>query len=129
MRASARGLSMLEVILSAGILFLVMLVLLNLATTSLWGSKEGGERLSAEAHALSLLERYRAVPFPSYPLGQPQSSAQVEDGTEYRMSLLASPVEGVSPDRLRQLTVTVSWDSKRGPREAVLSAYVAPILR
>lgn len=129
MRGGRGGLSMLEVVLSAGILFLVMLVLLNLATTSLWGSKEGGERLAAEAHASSLLEQYRAAPFATYPLDQPQTSVQTEDGTEYRMRLLASPVQGVSPDRLRQLTVTASWDSKRGPREAVLSAYVAPILR
>lgn len=126
----ARGLALLEVIISTGILFSVMLILLNLATTSLWGSKEGGERLTAEAQAASLLERYRTTPFGAYAPGQTIAGpAYVEDGTEYTTTLAVRTVDSVSPDNLRLLTVTVSWTSKRGAREVVLSSYAAPLLR
>lgn len=124
------GLALLEVVLSAGILFMVMLILLNLATTSIWGSKEGGERLAAESHAQSLLEEFRAKPFSGYPLDQPISCpSYLEDGTEFRAVLSATAVGGASPQALRQLQVAVTWSSKRGPRQTVLSAYVTPLLR
>ena len=125
-----RGLAMLEVVFSAGILFMVMLILLNLATTSIWGSKEGGERLAAEAHAQSLLEEFRGRPFASLPLGQPISCrTYIEDGTPFQATLAATAVEGLSPEILRQLEITVTWNSKRGPRQSVLSTYVTPLLR
>jgi Tfp pilus assembly protein PilV len=125
-----RGMALLEVVVSSGILFMVMLLLLNLATTSIWGTKEGGERLAAEAYAQSVLEDYRGKAFSAYPLDQPIiCPPYLEDGTEYRAVLSASLVPGTSPQTLRQLDLSVSWNSKRGPRQAALSAYVTPLLR
>lgn len=124
----ARGLGLLEVVISAGVLFSVMLLLLNLATTSLWGTKEGGEHLAAEARAQSLLEVYRRKPFSSYPVGQPQAMPDhLEDGTTYQSTLIASPVDGLSPSTLRCLTVTVRWPSQRGQQEIELSTYANPL--
>jgi Tfp pilus assembly protein PilV len=125
-----RGLTLLEVIVSAGILFMVMLLLLNLATTSIWGTKEGGERLAAEARAASLLEEYRSKAFSAYPLNQPLTCPPYfEDGTEYQAVLSAVAVPGSADTTLRRLDVTVTWNSKRGPRQTALSAYVNPLLR
>ena len=121
---------MLEVVISMGILFLVMLLLLNLGTTSIWGTREGGERLAAESHALSVGEDYRAMSFATYVLDQdlPQP-VYTEAGTDYKTTVRASAVAGYSPDLLRQLDITVRWDSTRGPQETKLALYATPILR
>lgn len=121
---------MLEVVVSMGILFLVMVLLLNLATTSIWGTREGGERLAAEGHALSVGERYRAALFSSYALDTELAQETItEAGTEYRTTVRASAVEGYSPDLLRLLEIEVAWSSARGPQRTKLALYAAPILR
>lgn len=128
-RQSRLGLSLLEVILASGLLFSLMVVLLNLATTSLWGTKEGGERLAAEGYACSLLERFRHQPFAAVPQGLPlPQEPYQEDGTEFRGVVTIRPVEGAPPS-LRQLDVTVTWSSTRGSRQLTLSSYVVPSLR
>jgi hypothetical protein len=129
-KSAARGLSLLEVVISIGILFLVMLLLLNLATTSIWGTREGGERLAAESHALSVAETYRGQSFTSYALDQDIAlPAYTEDGTRFETTLKATAVPGYPADRLRQLAITIKWTSTRGPQEATLALYANPILR
>lgn len=127
---SNRGLGLLEVVISSGILCTVMILLLNLGTTSLFGTKEGGERLAAEGYALSVLEDYRCRPFSSYPLNQDIAlPGYLEDGTTFDAVLRASIVADMAPESLRALTVTVRWSSSRGPRETTLASYASPLLR
>lgn len=129
MRTQGSGLSLLEVVFSVGILFLTLLVLLNLATTSLFGTKEGAERLTAENFASSVLETYRSRPLASYPLNSEIKLADhQEDGTTYQGVLQATPVAGYSSAQLRALTLTVKWDSKRGPKTTKLTVYATPLL-
>jgi hypothetical protein len=120
--------ALLEVILSAGLLFLVMVILLNLATTSLWGTQEGGERLAAESYAAGILEEFRSKPFSSYlvelPLEQPP---YLESGIHYRAVLTA---RSVGPgDTLRLLEVTVTWSTRRGSLQSTLATYATQLLR
>ncbi len=130
MRPAQSGLTLLEVVVSVGILFLTLVILLNLATTSLFGSKEGAERLAAENFASSILETYRSRPLDAYPLNAPVVLADhQQDGTAYAGVFEAVPVDGYSSDQLRALTLTVTWDSKRGAKTTKLTVYATPLLQ
>jgi hypothetical protein len=99
---SNRGLGLLEVVISSGILCTVMI----------------------------LLQDYRCRPFSSYPLNQDIAlPGYLEDGTTFDAVLRASIVADMAPESLRALTVTVRWSSSRGPRETTLASYASPLLR
>lgn len=124
---SRRAYSLLETIVSVGLLFSAMILLLNLATTSLWAGEEATERLTAAAHASSVLEDYRRRPFSQVAVAaeEPLSSFQA-DQRVYTVSLEVSAVADCSSDLVRCLSVRVKWNSRRGPAEVRYSTYVTP---
>lgn len=123
------GISLLEVIVSAGILFLVMVLLLNLVTTALHGTVQGEQRLAAEGLALSILEEVRSLPFErleDLTHGMPE---QKLGRTVYHPTLSVRSVTGFSPAQVKEIKVAVEWESSRGRMATSYVGYVTPLLK
>jgi hypothetical protein len=108
---------------------MVMVLLLNLATTSIWGTRQGSERLAAENRAMAVLESYRSRGFSSYRAGQTvHFDPSRENGSLFTTSLRIEAVPGFDTAELRHLTATVTWSSQRGPQKVAMDLYANPLL-
>ena len=129
MERVVRGLSLLEVVVSAGILFVIMIVLLNLVATSVRGTSAAEKRLVAESIALSMLEKTRSRPFGTLNENDSETLVQKFEGTHYRIAIRASQVSGHSPAHLKSIHARVSWNGNTGKENIELTGYVTPLLR
>lgn len=105
---SCRGLSLIETMIAAAVLFLVVSILLNLLPSSLLAIKRAEQRIQAGNIAQSILEEQRGVRFDSLAAGTPRVFDPVQvAGMSYE------PVLEVEDDPevagVKKLKVTVRW--------------------
>lgn len=129
MERAVRGLSLIEVVVSVGILFVVMIVLLNLVATSVRGTSAAEKRLVAESLALSALEKTRSRPFGSLNESYSETLIQKFEGTHFRITIRARQVPGHSPEHLKSISARVAWNGNTGKENIELTGYVTPLLR
>lgn len=116
-----RGLSLLEVVVSAFLFGAVAIVLLNLYPTALLGMHRNQARTRAVELARSALTAVRNYAFDDYPVGTDKVlSTSALEGVKYTTKVkVSAPPEG-SADRLRVVKITVSWDQRSVTREGWL---------
>ncbi len=130
LRTDRWGLTLVDTVVGVGILFLLLIVLLNLAGTSVFGTRAADERLAAERLATSILEEFRAQPFPQQSLSSSLVLEPVEtEGLVFQPIVAVEEVPPHPVDRLRRVTVIITWESRRGTQEATLACYVNPLLQ
>lgn len=118
-----RGFSLLEAVASLFLLSIVIVLAVNLLPSTRMTLRKGENLYQARVLAQSALARAQAVRF------QDLASADLGDanrnGTVFRLERKVQP-EG---DRLRRVTVTVTWNEKTGPKELVSETLVADVPR
>lgn len=129
MERTVRGLSLIEVVVSTGILFLVMVLLLNLLSTSIRGTSAAEKRLIAEGLAWSALEQARSRPYGSLEAGSTESSTEEFEGAKYLIFLQVREVPGHSLQDLKSINTRISWNGIQGREVIELTGYVTPLLR
>ncbi|MBI3924234.1 MAG: hypothetical protein HY319_01715 [Armatimonadetes bacterium] len=121
-----RGLTLVEIIVSAALLVVIFMLLLNLFPLSLFGVRQAEHRAEAVMRARSILESLSGGPFSrlengSYDTGAPGpypdllAVEKTEDGVELRPALEIGDVpafDGNPYPRLKRLKVTIAWEGR-----------------
>lgn len=122
---SRRGLSLLEVVFTASLLAVVLMILMNIIPTAMLSVRKSEHRVVAQTVAQAVLDECRAAPFSRLvsnqslntaspgPLGDLLRRCKQEgnDHVVFEPRLVVSSVSGttVPRDSLCQLEVTVTW--------------------
>lgn len=105
--ASKRALTLLEVLLGNFLFLLVILGMFGLLAGTLRLGENSDQWLRAENLAQQCLEQARNKAPEDLPTGK--APPQVVD--IFRLEYEISPVDGFDPDKLKQVTVDVTWQS------------------
>lgn len=128
-RKVARGLTLVEIIISLLILSLVFILVLNLFPSSMATARRGEQILQADTIAGSLLDEYAARPFGQLNTGTENLSPIHEGGVTYNPRIEIGNVAGSDSDHLRSLRAVVEWEIRGQTRRAVHVLWVANVRR
>jgi Tfp pilus assembly protein PilV len=122
---SRRGLSLLEVVFTASLLAVVLMVLMNVIPTAMLSVRKSEHRVLAQTVAQAVVDECRAAPFSRLVSNQSVNTSTAgplgdmlrrckQEGTDHvvfepRLVLSTVPGTTVPRDSLCQVDVTVSW--------------------
>lgn len=120
------GISLLELILALGLLFLLVIAVLGVLPGSMLAIRSSEARQKAECLAQSILEERRAAPFETL---QPAPSQQLDpvqggEGLTFRPTIEIVSLPGASPGGLREVRVEVTWEDASGSRRVARSMVI-----
>jgi Tfp pilus assembly protein PilV len=113
MRVRTRGVSIAETLIAIFLLALLILAVFNMFPTTVLANRQGSERLQAVSVAQSALAEARSRPFGELTIGMTESLPEkATRGTTYMSQLKVLAPDQGSPDRLKVLEVTVTWQAR-----------------
>lgn len=136
-----RGLSLLEVVLSASLIGLIFIFLLNIFPASMLGVRQAEHRLAAQAQAQRLLDEASARGFDrlgvngDYTASNPGPFAGIiddqksEDGVVLSSRVVVSDVNPIPRNRLARVRVLVTWTERERPQVVTREIQVSALRR
>jgi type II secretory pathway pseudopilin PulG len=123
--SARRGISLIEVMVSLAIVFLLCIFVLNLFPSSLIAIRHGESRLDAQRVAEATLEQARALSFDLWTTGTVQSKPpQLCNGLAFTPVLTIAAVSGYPSTSLKSYRVVVSWTERNVKRSLSQEAWV-----
>lgn len=119
-----RGFSVTESLFAAILLILLLGAALELGPRFFVRTYESEQRIQAKALAFTLLEEYRGQAF-AVSLGSQSTPPEVIDGVTYNRECNISAVRSYSTDKIREISVQVSWQYKSIQREELVKTWVS----
>lgn len=135
-----RGLTLAELTLTASLLAIVFLVILNLVPSAIYSGVESRHRLDAQALAGQLLDTCSARPFSKLQVGtyDPTSPGNLagylvdvttSDQVVLQPRVDISLVTGVAADKLKKVKVTVVWRERNRQCRSVRVRQISCVRR
>lgn len=125
-----RAFTLVEVAFSLALFAICILLLVGLLPGLISGNQLSAQQLQAGDLAQSILEQQRALPFEQLQPGSRNLSPVVTSQGHYSPVLVIDGVPGEpNLNRIRRLTVSVSWSERRRTHSLRRELYVAKISR
>lgn len=125
-----RAFTLVEVAFSLALFAICILLLLGLVPGLISGNQMSAQQLQAGELAQSILEQQRALPFEKLQPGSHSLSPLITPEGQYSPVLVIDGVPGEpNLNRIRRLTVSVSWSERRRKHSLSRELYVARVGR
>ena len=124
-----RGLTLVEVIVSLTLIAALVVLVFNLFPGSLLSTARSEQTIQADLMAQSALERKAAEAFSQLVIGEVEDLPEVvRNGVHYHgtLEVVSAPA---SPDYLKGLRATVTWESRGVQRQVVHESWVSSVRR
>ncbi len=124
-----RGMSLAEVIFSGVLALLLCLAILSAFPTSLWAVSQSENLIQADQLAQSALDEVQARPFAELTPGPVELAPVRIAGLDFTRRLEVFEVPGSRADLIKGLRMTIYWEERGRPREAVHELWVSGLPR